>query len=574
MKIPLYFSVVLLLIGCSSTINSLTNELNLKREKKQESLYEYQKKVIYANSEYPEILLDKAKFFRDMNDKKNYYKFAKGAFEQYYTLQRGIFSILDKQSKKQYLKQHKKYINELFNATYSPYYKDTFNQWLNYKRTHYDYENSLIATMQKTKNQKLKAIWNILNKQYKALGKLNQQKINRQKISILNKKIKRFEKQLSAYIIDNVSNSTINYKDISNLLTPNQLYLDFAKIGETYYYFTLDNQANIQFNKIDKTQSKEINDYIQRIREDGNISIKTTKKRYTKLYNIIFKDINLKNKTSLIISPDGLLGLIPFEAFYDKKEQKYLIEKLKIRYIPSGKELVKLYRDKTESQNSDIVVFADIDFNATISKTKGIEIYKGLKFRKLANAKKDVMVVKKLFPNQIKLFVRDNATEKNLLKINSPKILYLSTHGFFIKDKTILNPMLKSGIALSGANSAIVNKTGNGIVTGLELAGLNLHRTELVVLSACETGVGDIQEAEGVASLSKAFMLAGAKNIIMTLWSVDDEKSSILMEKFYKNIKNKMDYSDALREAKLWMIKDINSSHPYYWSGFVGSGRD
>ncbi len=570
MKTLLYFSVILL-IGCSSTTtDSLINEPNLKREKNQESLYEYQKKVLYANSEYPKILLDKARFFLDINDKKNYYRFAKGAFEQYHTLQKGIFSILDKQSKKQYLQQHKKYINELFNATYSPYYKDTFNQWLNYKRTHYDYENSLILTMQKTQNQK--ATWHILNKQYKTLGKLNQQETNREKISILNKKIKRFEKQLSAYIIDNISNRTINYKDITNLLTPNQLYLDFAKIGENYYYFTLDNQANIQFNKIDKTQSKEIDDYIQRIREDGYISIKTTQKRYAKLYSIIFKDIDLTNKKSLIISPDGLLGLIPFEAFYDG--EKYLIEKLKIRYIPSGKELVKLYRDKTKSQNSDMVVFADIDFNATISKAKGADIYKGLKFGKLANSKRDVMVVEKLFPNQVKLFLEDNATEKNLLKINAPEILYLSTHGFFIEDKTIFNPMLKSGIALSGANRAIDYKTGDGIVTGLELAGLNLHGTKLVVLSACETGVGDIEEAEGVASLSKAFMLAGAKNIIMTLWSVDDEKSSLLMEKFYENIKNKMDYSDALREAKLWMIGDKNSSHPYFWSGFVGSGRD
>jgi CHAT domain-containing protein len=577
MKTLLYFSIVLL-IGCSSTTDSLTNEPNLKREKKQESLYEYQKKVLYANSEYPEILLDKARFFRDINDKKNYYRFAKGAFEQYHTLQKGIFFILDKQSKKQYLQQHKKYINELFNATYSPYYKDTFNQWLNYKRTHYDYENSLILTMQKTQNRKLKAIWNILNKRYKTLGKLNQQETNREKISILNKKIKRFEKQLSAYMIDNISNSTINYRDITNLITSNELYIDFAKVGENYYYFIIDNQANIQFNKIDKIQSEEIDNYIQRIRESfkyGNIKdispLKVTKVRYSKLYNLIFRDINLKNKTSLIISPDGLLGLIPFEAFYDKKEQKYLIEKLKIRYIPSGKELVKLYRDKSKSQNSDIVVFADIDFNATISKTKGAEIYKGLKFGKLANSKRDVRVVKKLFPNQVKLFLEDNATERNLLKINAPKILYLSTHGFFIDDKNILNPMLKSGIALSGANRAIYNKTGDGIVTGLELAGINLHGTELVVLSACETGFGDIEEAEGVASLSKAFMLAGAKRVIMTLWSVDDNKSSILMEKFFQKVKNGFEYGEALRKAKIDMIKNNKFSHPFFWSGFVMS---
>ncbi|SFV69805.1 FOG: TPR repeat [hydrothermal vent metagenome] len=75
-----------------------------------------------------------------------------------------------------------------------------------------------------------------------------------------------------------------------------------------------------------------------------------------------------------------------------------------------------------------------------------------------------------------------------------------------------------------------------------------------------------------VAGMSKAFMKAGAKNIIMTLWSVDDEKSALLMKKFYEGVKRGLDYSDALREAKIFMIKDKKTESPFYWSGFVGSG--
>ncbi len=149
-------------------------------------------------------------------------------------------------------------------------------------------------------------------------------------------------------------------------------------------------------------------------------------------------------------------------------------------------------------------------------------------------SKQDAMVVKKFFPNHAKLFLKKSATEENLLKVNAPKILYLSTHGTFLRDKSILNPMLKSIILLDGANESIKQKRGNGIVSGLELAGLNLQGTELVVLSACETGFGEIEDSEGVAGLSKAFMEAGAKNVIMTLWSVDDKKSSELMEKFFE----------------------------------------
>jgi len=504
------------------------------------------------------------------------YLHATKAYEIFLKNKFSTFSILENNNNLDYINQRKIFFSLLIHYTprnnkYA--IEKTFNKFLNFKRTIFDNKNNLVIFRNKTKDKNIKNKINELFKLERKLGQQNQQVINIQNINNTKKKI---DEILTFLSLSLPKFKEINYQNISTLLTPNQLYLDFAKAGENYYYFTLDNQSHIQFNKIDKTQSKEIDAYIKRIRDNMKFkylpSLSSTKKRYAKLYNIIFKDINLKNKNSLIISPDGVLGLIPFEAFYDG--EKYLIEKLKIRYIPSGKELVKLYRDKSQSQNSDMVVFADIDFNATISKTKGVEIYKGLKFGKLANSKKDVMVVQKLFPNQVKLFLKNNATEENLLQINAPKILYLSTHGFFIKNKNILNPMLKSGIALSGANRAIVNQTGDGIVTGLELAGLNLHRTELVVLSACETGVGDIEEAEGVASLSKAFMLAGAKNIIMTLWRVDDEKSSLLMQKFYENIKQGVNYSNALREAKLWMIKDNNSSHPYFWSGFVGSGRD
>ena len=512
---------------------------------------------------YSDALLYKSIISCDSRDNNSFYNLSKKAYDIYFENQKHYLFQFDNEEQKNYIKENKRYLLSIFTSTYLFQKKnnvtDTFNKWLNYKRTLYDIDNAISLSN------------SLYNKLKKELARLNQEEKDYSKIEFITKRLS-YEYKSSLYSIEYQTQKKLSYKDIQTILTPNQLYLDFAKVGENYYYFTLDNQANIQFKKIDKAQSKEIDDYIQRIRKDGNISIQTTQNRYAKLYNIIFKDIDLKNKTSLIISPDGLLGLIPFEAFYDG--EKYLIEKVKIRYIPSGKELVKLYRDKTKSQNNDIVVFADINFDTTISKTKGVDIYKRLKFGKLANSKRDVMVVKKLFPNQVKLFLEDNATEKNLFKINSPKILYLSTHGFFIDDKNILNPMLKSGIALSGANSAIDNKTGDGIVTGLELAGLNLHGTELVVLSACKTGMGDIEEAEGVASLSKAFMLAGAKNIIMTLWRVDDEKSSLLMQKFYENIKQGVNYSNALREAKLWMIKDNNSSHPYFWSGFVGSGRD
>ena len=144
--------------------------------------------------------------------------------------------------------------------------------------------------------------------------------------------------------------------------------------------------------------------------------------------------------------------------------------------------------------------------------------------------------------------------------------IYLGRNKDLVKNSEILNPMLKSGIALSGANASIRKQQGNGIISALELSGINLEGTELVVLSACETGLGEIEEAQGVTGLNRAFMHAGAKEIVMSLWSVSDRVTASLMERFYENIKSTKDYGEALREAKIWMISERNS-HPYYWSG-------
>jgi CHAT domain-containing protein len=138
--------------------------------------------------------------------------------------------------------------------------------------------------------------------------------------------------------------------------------------------------------------------------------------------------------------------------------------------------------------------------------------------------------------------------------------------------------MLKAGIALSGANEAIKNQAGDGIITALELSGMDLSHTELVVLSACKTGIGELEDGEGVAGINKAFMKAGAKYIVMALWSVPEKSTGLIMKRFYENLNDGKDktYSEALRDAKIWMITDIKNSnpHPFYWAGFVGSGRD
>ena len=191
-------------------------------------------------------------------------------------------------------------------------------------------------------------------------------------------------------------------------------------------------------------------------------------------------------------------------------------------------------------------------------------------FEPLPGTKKEADIIKKLFAKSVIEYEEDNATEENLLSIKKPKILHIATHGFFINNKNISNPMLKSGIALAGANIGIKKFNGEGVVTALNLSGLNLKGTNLVVLSACETGVVDVNSTQSVSSLAKAFIQAGTKDIVMSLWSVSDKASKDLMAQFYKNIKDGSSYTQALKSAKLEMIKQ--KLHPLYWAGFVLSG--
>jgi CHAT domain-containing protein len=197
-----------------------------------------------------------------------------------------------------------------------------------------------------------------------------------------------------------------------------------------------------------------------------------------------------------------------------------------------------------------------------------------MEFTPLPGTKAEAEVIKRsLNKKDIIEYLQEEATESNLIKVKEPSILHIATHGFFINDKTIPNPMLRSGIALTGANKSRILGKGDGIVTALKLSGLDLKGTDLVVISACETGVVDINSTDNVSGLSKAFIQAGAKDVIMSLWSVDDQATKELMGSFYRQIKRNKnkDYAKALREAKLKMIKE--GRHPFYWGAFVVSGE-
>jgi CHAT domain-containing protein len=187
----------------------------------------------------------------------------------------------------------------------------------------------------------------------------------------------------------------------------------------------------------------------------------------------------------------------------------------------------------------------------------------------------------------VTLYKFEESTEKSLFKLNSPKILHIATHGFFLEtdEKTAPkageqqnDPLLRSGLALTNANLGIKGEKqddgSDGVLTSLEALGLQLNGTDLVVLSACETGVGEIRQGEGVNGLRGSFIQAGANSVLSTLWEISDSGTMEFMTRFYPPIIEGKNPQTSLQKTQREFINSDEWSHPFYWAPFVMVGRE
>ena len=159
----------------------------------------------------------------------------------------------------------------------------------------------------------------------------------------------------------------------------------------------------------------------------------------------------------------------------------------------------------------------------------------------------------------------NDATEDFIKNNQSKNIIHIATHGFFFEDEGSGNPMINSGLLLAGVKKN--NTTGeDGILTAYEASTLNFANTDLVVLSACETGLGKIKNGEGVYGLQRAFEVAGVNYILMSLWKVDDQATKDLMSVFYSNLINTKNVHQSFKDAQLQMREKYE--HTNYWGAF------
>jgi CHAT domain-containing protein len=316
----------------------------------------------------------------------------------------------------------------------------------------------------------------------------------------------------------------------------------------------------------------------------------------------------LQDTQHLLISPDGQLNLLPFEALQPEVGGDYLVQRYQISYLTSGRDLLKL-GDIEPSRNPDVILAnpdyhtADDTFQlAQAGNRSGDENRRStelsqLQVGPLPGTAAEAEAIQPLLSNAIPL-LGDEATENALKQVQAPRILHIATHGFFLADVArpspeanrglgvvaadgslpqptgvpVENPLLRSGLALAGFNTRSSGRE-DGVFTALEAAQLNLLGTQLVVLSACETGLGDVANGEGVYGLRRAFALAGAETQLMSLWQVSDFGTQSLMTRYYKKLMAGMGRSEALREVQLAMIEEGGQySHPYFWAAFVLAG--
>jgi CHAT domain-containing protein/Tfp pilus assembly protein PilF len=325
----------------------------------------------------------------------------------------------------------------------------------------------------------------------------------------------------------------------------------------------------------------------------------------------------------VFLSPDGALNLLPFAALVDENN-KYLLENYSITYLTSGRDLLRL--QLSAGSREPPLIVADPAFgnavgsSATVQKPELAQPKRSgntvaMNFDPLPGTAEEARTVASLLTDA-RMLIQDRATEFALKHVNGPSVLHIATHGFFLPDRPaemveegrslrlavggpgsrVLtlseNPLLRSGLALAGANLPVpVSREDDGILTALEAAGLNLWGTKLVVLSACETGVGKISNGEGVYGLRRALVLAGSESQVMSLWQVSDAATRNMMIGYYKRLVRGNGRSEALREVQLEMLRagrrdgkmrgiqpgsaakvKADYSHPYYWAGFIQSG--
>ncbi|MCP9826461.1 CHAT domain-containing protein, partial [Synechococcus sp. EJ6-Ellesmere] len=313
---------------------------------------------------------------------------------------------------------------------------------------------------------------------------------------------------------------------------------------------------------------------------------------------------HLAGSRQWFLSPDGELNRVPFAALPSPlKPSQTLAEAVQLRLLTTGRDLLRYQQPSAKGQAPLVLANPAYDrrpgaggSGAAVAVATNVESGQrrssaadGLRWAALpATAAEGTRISAILGTTPV---TGTEATVKRLQGTVSPRVLHIATHGFFAPDQSSKpderlaglaenspmlagfkgeDPMLRSGLVLAGANQPQANPSDDGYLTAAEAAGLQLEGTELVVLSACSTGQGDIRTGEGVYGLQRALTVAGARSTLLSLWKVDDRATAAFMETFYTRLKTGAGRAEALAATQAeYRSHPIPAwRHPYYWAAW------
>lgn len=419
----------------------------------------------------------------------------------------------------------------------------------------------------------------------------------------LEKEINSLEKSLSEKseaFKSNSDNKSITWKDVVKTLKDDEVAIEIIRTNYftnhfsdsvIYAFLILNNKSKkgpelVVIGNGNELEGKYYNYYRNVIKYKAK-----DKNSYDQYWQPINDKIAGKNK--IFVSPDGIYNQLNIETFR-KPNDRFLIEDYLVYTISNTKDLV-LHQDRVQRKYpvSTVALFGNPSFSDSDSENDGDLRNKNAvsSIEPLPGAENEINAIKAILEKNnwiVNSYLQDEATEGLVKSKTSPRVIHIATHGFFMETNTASstlgaesitdNPLLKSGLLFADAADLLAENNiynfnkKDGILTAYEAMNLSLDETELVVLSACETGLGEIQSGEGVFGLQRSFIVAGANNVIMTLFKVDDNITMELMSAFYDEWSKTGNKREAFVNAKIAIKQKYEAA--IYWGSFVMIGLD
>lgn len=383
----------------------------------------------------------------------------------------------------------------------------------------------------------------------------------------------------------------------AQILTDDQTVLIDYFIGKkNSFIFVITSTASQIFTLPDQQKlNTQVREYLEMLQKPEPIweTSNGSYSRYVKLAGVLYNELLkpaealLKGKRRIVIAPDGALNYLPFESLLtantgapqiDFSKLSYLALDYDIQYIPSISVLAVMTQNVLAVDGvhrKELIAFADPLAGSPSTTGRNRSAASDKTFRdwstswpELPYARAEVEEISKLYPkDEVKVLVGKDASEANVkgLKLDEYRIVHFASHGWIDEDHPQFSALVLNGSEAAGGE--------DGFLTMREVFELKLN-ADLVVLSACKSGLGQQIRGEGVAGLSRAFFCAGTSSVLVSLWNVSDRSTADFMTNFYKGLRQDgFNKATAVREARLKMIRSKNYSHPYYWAPFILVGN-